>query len=445
MIWDGVTLAEFVKTVLYDFFSNAVSEASQMNNTQYAALLKKKYNHSGCSFWTEQYKAYLNARSEKIEIIFKDPVPVELDGDNTFTLTWNMAARQIRAWEYEKAHESVADNKEDNMARKLKLDTSISKDIMAAASDSFIDSLKMIEIDDIVPNNDNFYEISDIEELAEDIERQGLMSILVVSADDSGKYTLISGHRRLAAIKQLIADGKRKSTTVPCYIKGAKSREETELDLIMLNATQRKYSDTDAMREYEELERIFKALADAGKPIKGKMRDNIAKMMNVSPSQVAKIDNIKRNAVPEIEQAVKSGDMSISTANEVAKLSPEEQLEIAEKKPDITNKEVKEMQKKSPAKPKKEKASPSVPDEPEPTEDEEDTDGFEDEIEEDTDIEETLEESAESSTLRYTFYLSDNEAEQLYSFLSDNFDYDFKQEFPNLDDVIGKLASLLGK
>ena len=165
MIWDGVTLAEFVKTVLYDFFSNAVSEASQMNNTKYAALLKKKYNHSGCSFWTEQYKAYLNARSEKIEIIFKDPVPVELDGDNTFTLTWNMAARQIRAWEYEKAHESVADNKEDNMARKLKLDTSISKDIMAAASDSFVDSIKMIDISEILPTSENFYTLSYIDKM----------------------------------------------------------------------------------------------------------------------------------------------------------------------------------------------------------------------------------------------------------------------------------------
>lgn len=79
--------------------------------------------------------------------------------------------------------------------------------------------------------------------------------------------------------------------------------------------------------------------------------------------------------------------------------------------------------------------------------------GLEDEIE-DTDIEETLKERAESSTLQ-SFYLSDDEAEQLYSFLfkaeklysflSDNFDYDFKQKFPNLDDVKCKLAFLLRK
>ena len=242
---------------------------------------------------------------------------------------------------------------------KLKLTNAIAEDLKTAASDSFIDSLKMIEIEDIQPNEDNFYELTEIEELAEDIERQGLMSVLVVAADvENGKYQLISGHRRLSAIKLLIDEGRRKSTTVPCYVKSAKSHEETQLDLIMLNATQRKYSDTDTMREYEELERIFKALDEAGKPIKGKTRDNIARVLNVSPAQVAKIDNIKHNAIPDVEQAVKSGDMSISTANEVAKLAPEQQREIIENKPDISHKEVKEIQKKSPPKPKKEKSSP---------------------------------------------------------------------------------------
>lgn len=271
---------------------------------------------------------------------------------------------------------------------KLKLTNAISEDLKTAASDSFIDNLKMIEIQDIQPNEDNFYEITEIEELAEDIERQGLMSVLVVAAGESGKYQLISGHRRLAAIKLLVDEGRRKSTTVPCYVKSAKSHEETQLDLIMLNATQRKYSDTDTMREYEELERIFKALDEAGKPIKGRMRDNIARVLNVSPAQIAKIDNIKHNAIPDVEQAVKSGDMSISTANEVAKLAPDQQKEIIENKPDISHKEVKEIQKKSSSKPKKEKSSPppvseveetygeveKIPDEVEDTEDDTDSD-----------------------------------------------------------------------
>ena len=250
---------------------------------------------------------------------------------------------------------------------KLKLNSAIMDDLKAAASDSFIDSLKMLDVGQIIPNESNFYEMTEIEELAEDIERQGLMSVLVVT-EDNGEFHLISGHRRLAAVKLLIDEGRRKSTTVPCYIKSAKSADETQLDLIMLNATQRKYSDSDTMREYEELERIFKAMEQAGKPVKGKIRNNIARVLNVSPAQIGKIDNIKHNAIPNVEQAVKSGGMSISTANEVAKLAPEQQKEIIESKPDISHKEVKEIQKSSPkpTKPKKkepEKVAPPPVDE----------------------------------------------------------------------------------
>lgn len=229
------------------------------------------------------------------------------------------------------------------MSRKFQIDSAIMADIQTANADSYIDNLKMLDIELIEPNEGNFYELSEIETLAEDIERQGLMTALVVS-ENGGRYKLISGHRRLSAVKLLIESGRRKSSKVPCFIKGAKPNNETQLDLIMLNATQRKYSDADKMREYEELTRIFKELEAAGKPIKGRIRDRIADALNVSSAQVGKLDNIKHNAIPDVEQAVKSGDMSISTANEVAKLPPEKQQKIISEKPKITHKEVKEMQ-----------------------------------------------------------------------------------------------------
>ena len=192
------------------------------------------------------------------------------------------------------------------MGRKFQLDSAITADIQTVNADSYIDRLKMIDVENIEPNKANFYEISEVEALAEDIERQGLMTALVVAEQDGGKYQLISGHRRLAAIKQLIGDGRRRNTKVPCFIKGAKPKTETELDLIMLNATQRKYTDADTMREYEELTRIFKELEAAGKPIKGRIRNKIAEALNVSAAQVGKLDNIKHNAVPAVEQAVTS-------------------------------------------------------------------------------------------------------------------------------------------
>lgn len=259
------------------------------------------------------------------------------------------------------------------MSRRFQLDSAIAADIQTVNADSYIDSLKMIDIDIIEPNKNNFYENSEIEALADDIERQGLMTALVVSEQNGGKYELISGHRRLAAIKSLIADGRRRSGKVPCFIKGAKPNTETELDLIMLNATQRKYSDADTMREYEELTRIFKELEAEGKPIKGRIRDRIAGALNVSSAQVGKLDNIKHNAIPDVEQAVKAGDMSISTANEVAKLAPEKQQEIITEKPKISHKEVKEIQKQELS--AAEKVSPEKDEEEDEDEDDEDKAG----------------------------------------------------------------------
>ena len=263
------------------------------------------------------------------------------------------------------------------MSRRFQLDSAIVADIQTVNADSYIDSLKMIDIDLIEPNKNNFYEMSEIEALADDIERQGLMTALVVSEQNGGKYELISGHRRLVALKSLIADGRRRNGKVPCFIKGAKPNTETELDLIMLNATQRKYSDADTMREYEELTRIFKELEAEGKTIKGRIRDRIAEALNVSPAQVGKLDNIKHNAIPDVEQAVKSGDMSISTANEVAKLAPEKQQEIITEKPKISHKEVKEIQKQELS---AEKVSSETDEEEDENEDDEDETGSKSDI-----------------------------------------------------------------
>lgn len=70
--------------------------------------------------------------------------------------------------------------------------------------------------------------------------------------------------------------------------------------------------------------------------------------MNVSPAQVGKIKNISQNGISDVEKAVKDGKMTISTANEAAKLAPELQKKIIEEKPDISHKEVKEIRKSSP-------------------------------------------------------------------------------------------------
>ena len=216
------------------------------------------------------------------------------------------------------------------MARKLQLDVSIASGMKAAADDSFKDNIKMIDIEKVIPSKDNFYSLSDIELLADDIERQGLKHNLVVceNSDIPGTFVIKSGHRRFAAIKLLSENNRYNSRYVPCLIDGKKSKSENILDLIMLNATARVMSDSELFEQYESLRNTLEQLKSEGKKIGGRIRENIAAVLNISPAQVGKIENIKHNAVNEIQTAVENGEMSIAVADKAAKLSREDQKKL---------------------------------------------------------------------------------------------------------------------
>ena len=69
--------------------------------------------------------------------------------------------------------------------------------------------LKYIDVDDLVPSEDNFYSMSAIDELAALIELSGgVKQPGLVSPLGGGKYRLIAGHRRRLASIQLVKQGK---------------------------------------------------------------------------------------------------------------------------------------------------------------------------------------------------------------------------------------------
>ena len=328
------------------------------------------------------------------------------------------------------------------MARKMEFDLAITKDMKSAASDSFSDSIKMIDVSEIAPSESNFYELSDIELLADDIEREGLKHNLVVyRSSETGLYNVISGHRRLSAIKLLISENRRSSTKIPCFVDSEKSSAESQFDLIMLNATQRKYSDADIMREYEEIEHTLKALEAEGKPIKGRMRDKIAELLRVSPAQVGKIENIRNNAISEVDEAVKSGEMSISTANEIAKLAPEKQQELIKSAPtsEITHKAVKDIQ-------KSEKSEKIVDKKIGEEKNRDFAQKFDNDFDDDESADEDDEEISEPSVPKKKFepeYVLTLTFEQLLA-LADCLEA-YSSDYPNLDVVYNRVRELFAK
>ena len=193
------------------------------------------------------------------------------------------------------------------------LDTTITNSIKTVVSGSFADNVVMLNHKNIKAHDENFYSISEIELLADDIERQGLKSNLVVREDihNKGHYVIISGHRRHKAIEMLIEQNRYDSSYVPCLINPAKGDADELQDLIMLNATTRVISDKDMIAQYEKLRAILDSQKATGENIR--MRDTIAERLNVSKGKVAMIERVAKDK--EAKKSVESGKMSLYKAD----------------------------------------------------------------------------------------------------------------------------------
>ena len=97
--------------------------------------------------------------------------------------------------------------------------------------------LKYIDVEDLVPSEDNFYSMSAIDELAGMIELSGGVKQpgLVVPLG-GGKYKVISGHRRRLASLQLVKQGKETYRKMPCMVEDAGRDVERDAEVDELRA-----------------------------------------------------------------------------------------------------------------------------------------------------------------------------------------------------------------
>jgi len=234
--------------------------------------------------------------------------------------------------------------------------------LAAIAGDTQNEDIKMIDIEDLHASDDNFFIVEKIEEFAATILGQGgVKDNLIVRPLESGGYEIISGHRRRAAVQYLIDKGENISHYLPCLVQEYANEDEKMLDLILMNVTARQISDPELWKAFEVLDRILKEKKDQGEYY-GRVRDDLAKSLGVSSAQVGKMQNVDKNAIKPVKDAVASGDLSISTANEIAKLPEEEQKKLAKK--DLTEIAPKDIKKKEQKKPvdtniNEEKSKPS--------------------------------------------------------------------------------------
>ena len=202
--------------------------------------------------------------------------------------------------------------------------------LKAIAQNTQTDTIKMIDIDELHNSEENFFGIERIEEFAYTILGQGgVKDNLIVRPLESGGYEIISGHRRRAAVQYLLDHGEQISRLLPCLIQTYTDDDSKMLDLIMMNVSARQLTDQELWQCYEALDKILQKKKEAGEWI-GRVRETLAEMLGVSPAQIGKLQNVAAHAIEPVREAVASGEISISTANEIAKLDEETQQELAD-------------------------------------------------------------------------------------------------------------------
>lgn len=191
--------------------------------------------------------------------------------------------------------------------------------------------LQYIDIEQLDAHEANFYEVSNLDTLADSIAMDGLQQPLVVTAGEDGRYTVLSGHRRRAAIRKLVEeDGREDLRRVPCMVKTYQSQALAELQLIMANSTARVLTSAEVMHQAQRMEELLYQLKEEGYSFPGRMRAQVAEACQVSESKLARLKVIRDKLIGPWMEKFEAGEISEDVAYTIAKMGQDYQVSLAE-------------------------------------------------------------------------------------------------------------------
>ena len=205
--------------------------------------------------------------------------------------------------------------------------------------------LTQININKLVPSENNFYSIDKIEELKNTIELLGLQQNLVVKKIEGGMYKIIAGHRRYYSMLRLYQEGNKNFKYVPCKVE-EDDELKNELRLIITNSTTRDLTDWEKIHQARRLKELLTEYKEREK-IPGRVRDIVADILNVSATQIARMESIENNIIDDFKEEMKEDKVKISVAYELSKLPEEKQKEVYKEHEDKRNITIKDIKKKS--------------------------------------------------------------------------------------------------
>lgn len=193
-------------------------------------------------------------------------------------------------------------------------------------SDTGREQIEYIPLNQIRPDPNNFYELTDVPALADNIALCGLQQPIRVRKQADGRYMIVSGHRRRAALDMLVNDGYETFWEAPCIVEqDPVSPALQQLRLIYANANTRKMTSAELSKQAAEVEKLLYQLKEEGYDFPGRMRDHVAEAVSISKTKLARLRVIRENLAEVWKSAYEANDLTESTAYEIARLDPDDQ------------------------------------------------------------------------------------------------------------------------
>ena len=205
---------------------------------------------------------------------------------------------------------------------------SLNQAVAGSSSDAL--QIQTIDIDLLDSHEGNFYDVSNLDTLADSIAMDGLQQpVVVMPSATPGRYTVLSGHRRTAAIRKLLQEDEHQHLrSVPCIIRQYKSQALAELQLILANSTARVLTSAETMMQAQKIEELFYRLKEEGYAFPGRMRDQVAAACQVSASKLARLKVIQDGLISDYMALFKASKLPENTAYMLARLPAELQQRI---------------------------------------------------------------------------------------------------------------------
>lgn len=188
----------------------------------------------------------------------------------------------------------------------------------------------MLPVAQLDENDGNFFRVEDVQDLKDSMEIKGILQpLLVVPSGD--RYRIIAGHRRRKAAYELHMEGKKRFAEVPCIVLPKMSEAMEQVTLIQTNTTARELSYPEKMESAKRLKTMLVQLKEEGVKIPGKLRDIVAEQLEISRSELARMQVIDKGLIDGWRELLDSRKINAYCAYELARIPVSDQEALLQK------------------------------------------------------------------------------------------------------------------